>query len=409
MKADLLIQRLGEPGKLEALYRDDPSGFANALDEALRLHPTSETLLVWRARLDYRDTERPSMREDVKTALLVTILISLVAGTLIKLPTFVPVETSWYYPRFGPFFVVAALAAYFLTQAGKTTVGVVTAAFSVCAAALWLLPDVDADSIRMSLLHMPVVLLGLLGLAFMGRDWRSPAARIRYINYAGEAFILFVLIMLGGIVFSGVTIGLFSLIGVGIREWYVSYIAVYGAVAAPVVATFVYDRVMERKSRLAMLIANAFMPLFLVMLVIYLLTIFLEGRSPYTDRDFLILFNGLLLLVWGMTVFSIAGRVESGTTRLVDAINVALLAATLIIDAIALWAILLRLWDDGWTPNRVAVTGANLLIFIHLICILSAYVRGGKERLQRAIADYLPAYPIWSALVFIFLPTFFDQ
>lgn len=408
MNADQLIQRLGQPAQLEALYRNDPAGFEAALGEALQAAPHSETLLVWQARLGY---DAPSMQSnDSLGMLLVVVLIALVAGTAVKLPAFLPIEPSWYYPRFGPFFVIAALAAYFLIERNRTTSGVVASAFAVCAFALWLLPRVDGSaSITMSLLHMPVVLAALLGLAFAGGDWRSPPTRIRFINYAGEGFVLFVLIILGGIVFSGVTISLFALLGIGIRDWYVGYVGVYGAVAAPVVATFVYDKVMERRSRLAMLIANAFMPLFLVMLVIYLLTMFFQGRSPYTDRDFLILFNGLLLLVWGMTVFSVAGRIEGRSTRLVGAINVALLVATLIIDTIALWAISLRLYDDGWTPNRVAVTGANVLIFVHLVWILIAYLRGGMDRLERAVADYLPAYPIWAALVFVFLPILFDR
>jgi len=145
--------------------------------------------------------------------------------------------------------------------------------------------------------------------------------------------------------------------------------------------------------------------------VFYLLALLGEGRSPFEDREFLIVFNGLLLVVWGISVFSITGRGEKAS-KLMDLTNLSLVGVTLIIDAIALAAILYRTFTMGITPNRVAVTGANLLIFIHLVWIFYEYAKefrgaGSIEIIRTTIARYLPVYTAWSVFVVVVLPLLF--
>ena len=48
---------------------------------------------------------------------------------------------------------------------------------------------------------------------------------------------------------------------------------------------------------------------------------------------------------------------------------------TLIINGVALSAILFRVFEYGISPNKVVVSGVNILIFTHLIVILIAYFR----------------------------------
>jgi hypothetical protein len=86
---------------------------------------------------------------------------------------------------------------------------------------------------------------------------------------------------------------------------------------------------------------------------------------------------------------------------------------TLIIDLIALAAILFRLTSYGYTPNRLAVLGANLLVFCHLAGILYLYVRFVVKRqsltsLDQWIVGYLPVYVIWSVFVAVAFPLIFS-
>jgi len=64
------------------------------------------------------------------------------------------------------------------------------------------------------------------------------------------------------------------------------------------------------------------------------------------------------------------------------------------------------------SPNRLAVLGANLLVFCHLTGIVYHYARliFGKNTftpLERWIASYLPAYTLWSIIVAFAFPLAF--
>jgi len=101
-----------------------------------------------------------------------------------------------------------------------------------------------------------------------------------------------------------------------------------------------------------------------------------QGGSPYLDREFLIIFNGLLII----TVFSISGVENFGrgnfgsASDLTYKISMPLVSVALIINASALSAIVLLLTEYGVTPNSIGVTGANIFIFIYLSLILRAYI-----------------------------------
>ena len=165
----------------------------------------------------------------------------------------------------------------------------------------------------------------------------------------------------------------------------------WGVMSAPLIATWLWDQVLNRESKLASVIANVFSPLFLLLTVAYLLALLGQQRSPFSDREFLIIFNALLLVVWGITVFSVSGRADKGA-RLLDMTNLSLVFVTLVIDAIALTAIVYRLLQFGITPNRIAVTGANLLIFVHLVWIFYEYVKAFQsKRRHRGDQDHYRA------------------
>ena len=402
----------GDPHKLEARYRENPEEFRNWLKGALEESPTSETLRVWDARVNFAE---PSRLPVLRAALPRVILLSLVSGCLVKLPVLLPIEEKWFYSRFPPLIVFSALCAYFLSApVSKRTTYAVAVALLLCAFALLWLPDASgSSSVTMSLVHMPLLLASVLGVAYMADAWSQSGARLSYIRYVGEMIVYSALILLGGMVLSLTTFRLFSLIDARIERWYAEYVVVFGLVASPIVATFLYDSVTNRGSRLASLIANVFAPLFLLTVVVYLVAILYQGKSPYADRDFLISFNGLLLLVWGMTVFSISGKVALKTSGLADRVIISLAAITLIVNVTALSAIVFRWAEYGLTPNRVAVTGANVLVFGHLVQILRTYVAdlrmaGAPSRLNTAITNYLPLYSIWSFFVVFALPVLFS-
>lgn len=414
MPGNTVTASLATPETLEKLYHDNPTAFVRQLQEALQNHPHSQILQFWRTRIEFQQARSP-VAPDLRAQLPRLLALCLAAALLIKLPLVFPLTEEWFYTRFTPMIVIGSLIMYFVLRqrlALDIAQAICCIALLVLTMALVLPYNGTSASVIMALLHAPLVLWSALGLSFAAANWRSATARLDYLRYNGELFIYTVLILLGGFVLSGMTLGLFSLLNLSIEEWYLINIIPVGLVAAPLVATFLYDIVLQRQSRLATLIANVFTPLFLVMICVYLIAMLVQQQSPYTNREFLILFNGLLLLVLAMTIFSIAGRNSRTPSLLADTVNFGLIAVTLIVNMVALSAILYRLAEWGLTPNRLVVTGANLLIFIHLITILVSYLRvlrGQRDAsaLTGAIAGMLPVYTAWSVFVMIAVPLLF--
>lgn len=117
-------------------------------------------------------------------------------------------------------------------------------------------------------------------------------------------------------------------------------------------------------------------------------------------------------MILALTIFSISGKKLANGPSASDYINVALVGATLVVDTVALSAILFRWAEYGFTVNRVVVAGANVVIFVHLILLLKQYIgclKRGREqsKLEEAIANYLPIYAIWSLIVAVVLPLVF--
>ncbi len=409
-----ILELVDRPEELEALYRRDADGFRSALLEASRSEPDSATLRVWRARLEYR----PAVRPEAKRRLWHAIGIGLAVGAAVRIPALFLGE-EWYYPRLGPSLVLLAPAVYFWLESRERR-GLVASLLLAAVATVFvsLLPgdaEAFADSVVMALIHLPILFWALLGFVFTGAAWRDSEQRIRFVRYNGELLILSSLVALGGIVFSGLTVALFQLVyenGEATVEWYVQNVGLVGAAVVPLAGTYLYDVVFEKRTGIASVLARVFAPLFLIMTAIYLVVAFSSGQNPFVDRSFLITFNGLLLVVLGMTVFSIAERGEQTELQWIDYVNVALLVVTLVIDLIALAAIVFRLSSYGLTPNRVVVLGANLVVMTHLAWTCKAYLgllakTSGVAEIRRAVTGYLPVYAGWAVLVVFVLPFLF--
>ena len=404
-----ILDLLADLQALEKLYRREPQQFKTALAEAREQRPDAIVLKVWEAR--FSDT---GITKSVPTRLFQTLALALATGVAVRVPA-IWLGEDWYYPRFGPMLVMISLVAYFWLQSGsRFAITLVT--FLGIGSVVWVsvLPEYT-DSVVMAIVHLPLLWWAAVGLAFAGSGWRSLRERIDFIRYNGELLILATLVAISGLVFSGITGALFDMTMDGAGdwgEWYMENLGLMGAASVPVMATFLYDTVFRRHTGIPPVLAQVFTPLFLVMLIAYLVTALISGQNAFVDREFLVIVNGLLLVVLGMTVLSIAERGASEAVLWTDRTNMALLAVTLLVDLMALSAILFRLTMMGLTPNRVVVLGANLVILAHLVTIFRTqvkFVRGavGSTAIMQAATRYLPVYAAWAAFVCFILPIVF--
>ncbi|HNR68872.1 MAG TPA: DUF4153 domain-containing protein [bacterium] len=416
-----ILQAADSPRELEALYRAQPKEFNQAFMAAYAERNDSLVLQAWKERLFFSATGAMSESSGASRwrigDISLVIVLSLIAGTLAKLPHFFSaVNENWFYSRNLAGIVIGALIAYFCfqRQCGKKTAAILSILFFGGMLYLNLLPDKSiSQSIALACLHMPVFFWALLGVSFLAGSWQNLPGRMDYVRYNGEVVVYSTVILIGGVVLTALTLGLFELIELKIEQWYFKTVAIYGGIAAPIVATLIGERIVGTRFKIAPLLAKVFTPLFLVMALAYLVAMAIQQKSPFTDRDFLIAFNGLLLVVLALCVFSISERGTTARFAVADFLNIGLVLVTLIIDLIALAAILFRLTSYGYTPNRLAVLGANLLVFCHLAGILYLYVRFVVKRqsltsLDQWIVGYLPVYVIWSVFVAVAFPLIFS-
>jgi hypothetical protein len=126
----------------------------------------------------------------------------------------------------------------------------------------------------------------------------------------------------------------------------------------------------------------------------------------------LIPFNVLLVLVLALLLYSISARDPGSPPGPFDVMQVVLLVCALAADSLALWNIAARITQMGFTPNRVAVLGINLILLVNLAWSAVLYVRFLRERtslaaLERWQTNYLPVYAAWATIVVIVFPPLF--
>lgn len=407
-----ILAGLNDPAQLENLYRENKSKFK---EQFLALYPeirNNPQAAFWRERLSYsgREINWGSGKE-----VMIVILAALIAGLIAKLPAFFGIDEDFFYPRNLGFIIFPVLAAYFAWKNSLSKIKIFGIAIAMLVAVVYInsLPDFpENDTLILACIHLLVFLWFLLGIAFVGPQKESSAGRLGFLKYNGDLVVLSVLICIAGGIVTAVTIGLFQLIGLNIEEFYFQNIVVFGLPAVPVIASFLINTNPQLVGKVSPVIARLFSPVMLVMLVIYLGAMAFSGKDPYSDREFLLIFNILLIGVMALIFFSVAENSGSGRTKPEIWILAFLSIITVVVNGIALSAIVFRISEWGITPNRLAVLGANVLILINLLMVTYQLFRAASKnselnRVGSTITQYLPVYFVWVLFVTFFFPLIF--
>lgn len=410
----LISENLDQPAELERLYRQAPEDFRIAFPVVYKEHQDLIILKVWHERLNFNIPKDETIEPDAKWKdLLLVIIIALLAGTIARF-LFPLIDEGQINPANIVFSVLPLLSFYFLlkNRPAKKIVLAISLSYLVALIYLNFLPVKNADSIILANLHLPFFLWSLVAISFTGDYSLQPRKIMEYLKYNGELLIGVALILICGFFLTALTIGLFAAIEVNIEEFYMRNIAIFGIAASPFVGTYLTKARGKVTKNFAPYLAKIFSPLVLITLVVYLATIIITQKNPYTDREFLLIFNLMLILVLLITIFSVSERETGSKIAFNDRIILALVTVAIVINCVALSAILFRLTSYGITPNRLAVLGMNLIVFIHLVSITVNYCRFlfGKvkiEKIEVAITGYLPVYSLWTLIVTIFFPIIF--
>ncbi|HYD22955.1 MAG TPA: hypothetical protein VEB40_15840 [Flavipsychrobacter sp.] len=409
---DQILSNFNNPVQLEKLYRADRSAFKKAFNS---LYPQLEDNPVtgyWDARLNFA---KEDFSLGTNKGILFVIIASVIAGIIAKLPDLLIINEEFFYSRNIGFIVFPMLAAYFAWK-NKLPIGKIAIMTITGIAALIfinVLPDSDtSDTLVLSCIHLILFLWSILGFAFVGGVGNDGERRLGFLKYNGDLVVMTTLIVIAGAILTGVTIGLFSLIGYHIEVFYFDNIVVFALPAAPILGTYLTQTNPNLVGKVSPVIAKIFSPLVLVMLVIYLIAITYSGKDPYNDREFLMIFNALLVGVMAIVFFSIAETSKGSNSNSEKWILFLLCLVTIIVNGIALSAILFRIFEWGITPNRAAVLGGNVLILVNLVLVtLQLYKVVSRKAdisgVGKVIASYLPVYCIWTTIVTFVFPLIF--
>jgi hypothetical protein len=406
-----IIENINSPVRLERLYMENKILFKREFDlvyPELRGNPVADT---WNVRLNF---EYESVNWGSSSELIFVVIASLIAIFIAKMPSVFGFEENNFYIRNTGFILSPILSAYFIWKNNLSGRKIGIMAGIIVAGVLFinLLPASNRDILYLSSIHMGLFLWVIAGVAFTGNNICKTEKRLGYLKFNGDLLVMTTLILIAGGIMTAVTIGLFELIGFKIEKFYFEYIGISGAAVAPILATYLTQTNPHLVGKVSPVIARIFSPIVLVMLVIFLIAIIVSGRNPYSDREFLLIFNMLLIGVMAIIFFSVSEMSKRPQNLSGVWVLLFLSFVTIIINCIALSAILFRISEWGFSPNRATVLGANLLILVNLVLIAVQLYRVVSKREEIAcvggsIARYLPVYAVWTVIVTFIFPIIF--
>lgn len=321
-------------------------------------------------------------------------------------------QPDWLF-RNAALFVIPFVAAYFLTRrrnGGWAVTGGALVAAAAIANAYPFAPG--GDTALLVAVHLPVVAWFVLAYPYTGGAIGSHERRMDFVRFSGEWFIYYVLIALGGGVLVALTTLLLEPTGIDVGlvpEW----VLPSGAAGAVVIAAWLVESKQRVVENMAPVLTMVFTPLFAVVLLVASAVYAATGFSGAFNRELVGVFDALLIVVVGLILYGISARDATKPPAWMDRIQLVTVLSALALDAVVLAAMVSRIGDLGFTANRTAVVGLNLVLLIGLAGTawhLARFVSGRSSfhRLERWQTAYLPAYPIWAALVVAVLPVLFS-
>jgi hypothetical protein len=411
MKNEIKIN-INNPKQLELLYRENKVAFANAFNSIYVDIKDQPFAQAWNERLNFA---QEVVSWGNKNEIIFIVVASIISGLIAKMPGFLGIEYDTYLAINFSFVVFPMLSMYFAWKQGVAINKYLLPALIFIGSAVFInsLPyNEQSSTFILTTIHMPIFLWTMLGYAFVGGDFKDNQKSISFLKFNGNFIVMTALIFFSGVLFTGITIGLFELLGVDIKQFYFEQIAIWALGAIPMLSTYLVQNNPQLVNKISPTIARIFTPLVLITLIVFLSTLLYTGKNIYNDRNFLLLFNALLIAVMAIVLFSLTSieNNEKSSIQLIMLFSLSLL--TIIANAIALSAIAFRLTEFGVSPNRIAVLGANLLMFIHLLFVSLALIKNLKGKadihtVETEIALFIPAYAVWAAFVTFVMPFIF--
>ena len=328
---------------------------------------------------------------------------------------YAPGEQPTWLERNLSLFVLPFLAGYFARRRQlETRHWMLTAVpFVFAALVVNLYPyGADSDTEVLVALYLPVMLWFVVAYPYMGGTLRSHERRMDFVRFTGEWFIYYVLIALGGGLLMGLTAAILDPTGIDVEQ-VAAWVLPSGAAGAVIVAAWLVESKQRVVENMAPVLTMLFTPLFAVMLagaaVVYAVT----GLGGAFDRELLSVIDALLVVVLALVLYGMSARDPSTSSpEWMDGIQLVAVVSALVLDLMVLGTMIARIGELGFTPNRTAALGLNLVLLVNLAGAAWLSTRFLKRRstlhrLERWQTTYLPVFALWAATVVVILPPLF--
>ncbi|MEV0807862.1 permease prefix domain 1-containing protein [Micromonospora sp. NPDC050200] len=313
-----------------------------SLDELSREFAREHSERLWKQLVLTADTGSPVA--DTRSRRDLWAMVSCAAGAVasVKVPALFGLnfeDDGSFYARNFTLFALPWLAAFLAwrRKARRSVIAILVALFALGAVAANAYPLADkSQSVVVTSIHLPIALWLVVGLAYVADDWRSFRRRMDFIRFTGEWFIYLVLMALGGGVLSAFLFNTFKAIGIVPEEFISHWLLPCGATAAVVVAGWLVEAKQSVVENIAPVLTRLFTPLFTAALLAFLVAVVWTSHGIDVEREALILFDLLLVVVLGLLLYSLSARDPLAPPGPFDKLQLALVVSALAIDVLVL-------------------------------------------------------------------------
>ncbi len=409
------VKRLGS---VDELSREFAAEHSERLWKQLVLGESGE-------RADAATRRRPS-------ALVLAILLGIGAAIALKLPSVLVTGGAGGLTPGGPggaggsaatdflvrnasVLVLPFLVAYFAIRRGLRAgaVAVIAGVFAMVAVVVNVYPfAANGVTETLAALHAPVALWLMVGVAYADGDWRSHRARMDFIRFTGEWAVYYVLIALGGGVLGAVAIAVFQAVGIDAAPIVGGWVLPCGAAGAVLIAAWLVEAKQSVVENIAPVLTKLFTPLFTLLLLALIVAGFLQRNVLDTQRDLLISFDVVLVVVVGLLLYAISARDPLAPPSWFERLQLLMIVSAMLVDALVLVAMLGRIGAYGFSANKVASLGLNVILLVNLAWsawLLFGFTRAKTpfRRVETWQTGYLPVYLVWALVVVVVFPPVF--
>jgi hypothetical protein len=389
-----------------------------SLDDLSREFAREHSERLWKQLVLTGETDGRAADTRPRRDLVAMVVCAVGAAVSVKAPELFglhPEQDAAFYAPNAALLVLPWLAGFLAWRrhASKAVLGVLLLLFALGAVAANAFPlTEESQSLALTTIHLPLALWFAVGLAYVADDLRSPRRRMDFVRFTGELFIYYVLIALGGGVLTAFTIGTFEAIGISSETFVGLWLVPCGAAAAVVVAGWLVEAKQSVVENIAPVLTRLFTPLFTAVLLAFLVALVVTNGGIDVEREALILFDLLLVVVLALLLYSISARDPLAPPVLFDKLQLALVVSALAIDVLVLLEITGRITEFGTTPNKAAALGENVILLANLAW--SAWLVLGLVRrrvpfaaVERWQTAYLPVFAGWAWIVVLLFPPLF--